>query len=536
MKIQFLGAARTVTGSCHVVEACGRRFCVDCGMHQGNRAIETRNRGTGAYRPRELDFILITHAHIDHSGLLPLLVREGFDKPVYCTGATASLLHIMLEDSAHIQEMEAGRRSAKYDRRGLKSPAPALYTLEDAQRAAALLTVVDYHKAFAPAPGISVTCYDAGHILGSGTLRLEIAERDESVSLVFSGDIGRKGALIVRDPEQPPVADYVFMESTYGDRNHKNETTSADELAEAIAYSHARGEKVIIPAFAVERTQEILYCLHVLNRDGRLPGDMPVIVDSPLAIRATEIFQRNYELFDDEAKKLLTGGENPFDLPCLRFTLSGDESRAVNTMRGPAVVISASGMCNAGRIRHHLKHNIWRPGASIVFVGYQAVGTPGRKLVEKAKKITLFGEDVEVAARIFTINGFSGHAGQSQLLDWFSPLAAGGARLALIHGEERAQAALAGLVEQRFGIAPLIPEYLEELVLEKGRVAQSLPRGEAARPSVDWGHLTGEVERKWAIFKDRLASVREKPWEEQTDMEEALARMDYAVTRLLSRL
>jgi metallo-beta-lactamase family protein len=536
MKIQFLGAAKTVTGSCHVIEARGRRFCVDCGMHQGNKAIESRNRDTRAYRPRELDFILITHAHIDHSGLLPLLVREGFDKPVYCTGATAALLQIMLEDSAHIQETEAGRRSAKYKRRGLKSPAPALYTLEDAQKATALLTVVEYRKAFAPAPGISVTYYDAGHILGSGSLRLEIAENDESVSLVFSGDIGRKGALIVRDPEQPPRADYVFMESTYGDRNHKNESTSADELAEAVAYSHARGEKVIIPAFAVERTQEILYCLHVLHRDGRLPGDMPVIVDSPLAIRATEIFQRNYELFDDEAKKLLAGSGNPFSLPNLRFTLSSDESRAVNAMRGSAVVISASGMCNAGRVRHHLKHNIWRPGASIVFVGYQAVGTPGRKLVENIKKITLFGEDVDVAARIFTINGFSGHAGQSQLLDWFKPLAVKGTRLVLIHGEERAQIALAGLIEQRFGIAPLVPDHLEELVLEKGRVAHSVPHEEAARPAVDWDFLTGEVERKWAMFKDRIASVREKPWDEQTDMEEALARMDYAMTRLLSRL
>jgi metallo-beta-lactamase family protein len=263
---------------------------------------------------------------------------------------------------------------------------------------------------------------------------------------------------------------------------------------------------------------------------------MPVIVDSPLAIRATEIFQRNYGLFDDETKKLLTGGEKPFDLPCLRYALGSDESRAVNAMRGPAVVISASGMCNAGRIRHHLKHNVWRSGASIVFVGYQAVGTLGRKLVENAKKITLFGEDTEVAARIFTINGFSGHAGQSQLLDWFGPLAVRGTRLVLTHGEERAQTALAGLVERRFGIAPLIPDYLEELVLERGRVAQSVRHEDAARPSVNWDFLTGEVERKWAIFKGRLASVREKPWEEQKDTEDALARMDYAMTRLLSRL
>jgi metallo-beta-lactamase family protein len=442
----------------------------------------------------------------------------------------------MLEDSAHIQEMEALRQREKYERRGLKNPLPPLYTVEDAQKAANLLTVVEYHKTFTPAPGLNAVYYDAGHILGSASLRLEITEQDENVSLIFSGDIGRKGALIVRDPERPPAADYVFMESTYGDRDHKNEVSSADELAEAITYSHTRGEKVIIPAFAVERTQEILYCLHLLHREGRLPGDMPVIVDSPLAIRATEIFQRNYDLFDDEAKKMLAGNENPFALPNLRFTLSSDESRAINTICGPAVVISASGMCNAGRIRHHLRHNIWRPGASIVFVGYQAAGTPGRKLVENARKITLFGEDVEVAARIFTINGFSGHAGQSQLLDWLKPFVLEGTRLVLVHGEEPAQNILAGLIKQQFNITALIPDYLEELALEKSGQPRTVKHEAAAKPAINWDFLTAEVERKWAIFKDKLPLVRERPWVEQTDMEEALAKMDYAITRLISRL
>ncbi|MDR1777159.1 MAG: MBL fold metallo-hydrolase [Desulfovibrio sp.] len=536
MKVRFLGAAKTVTGSCHVIEAAGGRFCVDCGMHQGNKAIESRNSDVRAYRPRELDFILMTHAHIDHSGLLPMLVREGFDKPVYCTGATAALLRVMLEDSAHIQETEAQRRSEKYRRRGLKNPRPPLYTVDDARKAVNLLRVVDYHQPFEPAPGVSTVFYDAGHILGSGTLRLEIMEDGQPLSLIFSGDIGRKGALIVRDPEQPPIADYIFMESTYGDRDHKNESDSADELAEALAWSYARKEKVIIPAFAVERTQEILYCLHMLNRDGRLPGDMPVIVDSPLAIRATEIFQNNYELFDDEAKKLLADRENPFALPNLRFTLSSDESRALNSTRGPAVVISASGMCNAGRVLHHLKHNIWRPGASVVFVGYQAAGTPGRKLVEKAKKISLFGEDMEVAARILTINGFSGHAGQGQLLDWLAPLAVRDARLVLIHGEERAQNALAALIKQRFGMDALIPGYLDEIVLEKGRAVRTEAVEEAAHPAVNWEFLTAEVERKWAIFKSKADSLGDRPWVEQTDTEEALAKLDYALTRLISRL
>ena len=536
MKVQFLGAAKTVTGSCYMIEACGKRFCVDCGMHQGNKAIEQRNRDVKPYQPENIDFVLITHAHIDHSGLLPLLAKNGFDKPVYCTKGTSDLLEIMLQDSAHIQEMEAQWEAKKYDRRGLKNPPAALYTVEDAQKAATLFQAVDYHKTFEPAPGIRVTYYDAGHILGSGSLRLEAEEDGKTTSMIFSGDIGRPQSLIVRDPENPPRADYVFMESTYGARNHKNESTSTEELAEAVAYSHARGEKVIIPAFAVERTQEVLYCLHMLNSQGKLPEDMPVFVDSPLAIRATEIFERNRELFDEDAKALLGSGDDPFSLPNLHYTLSTAESQAINEISGPAIVISASGMCNAGRIKHHLKHNIWRPGASVVFVGYQAVGTPGRKLVEQAKKITLFGEDMEVKARIFTINGFSGHAGQSQLLDWLAPLTGDGTQVVLVHGENSAQTTLAGLIQERFSLAPLIPEYLEEMVLEGGRVAQTVLHESQAHPKVDWNFLTGELERKWDMFKGKLADVEGRPWVEQTELQEALAKMDYAMTRLLSRM
>ena len=255
MKVQFLGAAQTVTGSCYVIEACGKRFCVDCGMHQGNKAIEERNRDASVYRPEALDFILVTHAHIDHSGLLPLMVKEGYARPIYCTRATGELLELMLQDSAHIQEMEAQWEAKKFSRRGLSNPPEALYTTEDALKTNELLHTVEYHSEFEPAPGIKVTYYDAGHILGSGTLRIEAHEDGKTTSLIFSGDIGRPQALIVRDPETPPQADYIFMESTYGDRNHKNESTSDAELADAIAYSYGKGEKVIIPAFAVERTQ-----------------------------------------------------------------------------------------------------------------------------------------------------------------------------------------------------------------------------------------------------------------------------------------
>ena len=540
MKIQFLGAARTVTGSCHMIEAAGSRFSIDCGMHQGNRAIEARNRNLTPYRPRALDFVILTHAHMDHAGLLPALVAGGFTGPIYCTTATADLLGVMLEDSAHIQEMEAEREAKKFRRRGLKHPPAPLYTVEDARKAAALLRPVDYHAPFAPAPGVRAVLHDAGHILGSGTVRLEVKEGGAQTSLNFSGDIGRPDALIVRDPETPPSADYVFMESTYGDRNHKNEGESEAELASAIAWAHGHGEKVIIPAFAVERSQEVLYCLLNVWRSGGLPDDMPIFLDSPLAIRATEIFTRHGELFDEAARALYHDADAAAFMARVRYTLSAQESMRINALDGPAIVISASGMCNAGRIRHHLRHNLWRPGASVVFVGYQAQGTPGRRLVEKAASLRLFGEEVACAARIFTINGFSGHAGQSQLLDWLAPLAegAGGRRpqVVLVHGEPKAQAALGALIKERFGIAPLVPDYLEQLTLEGRRVAE-VERHEEARPPVDLTALTEDLERKLALLREKTAAPpRDEQAELSEELSEALARLDGELTRLLGRM
>ena len=535
MKVQLLGAARTVTGSCYMIEACGARFTVDCGMHQGNKAIEERNLNTEIYRPAQLDFILMTHAHIDHSGLLPRMVHDGFKKPIYCTAATAELLGIMLEDSAHIQEMEAQWRAQKYSRRGKKSPAPALYTVDDARNTVPFLHSVDYHQSFEPHPGIKATYFDAGHILGSAFILVEATEDGKTTRVLFSGDLGRPQALIVRDPEMPVAADYMFMESTYGDRDHNNEIGAADELAEAIAYSYAKGEKVIIPAFAVERTQEILYCLHNLSRQGKLPPDMPVFVDSPLAIRATAIFAKHKELFDKETTALLAKGDDPFELPNLTYTLSADESRALNELPGPAIILSASGMCNAGRIKHHLRHNLWKPGASIVFVGYQGLGTPGRKIVEKAKSIPLFGEDVPVEARIYTIGGFSAHAGQSQLLDWMEPALRQGARLVLVHGEEKAQKTLAGLVEQRYGVTPIIPDYMEELELTTGTAPVRVAAPEnLAHPRVDWEFLTDEIEGKWRRFKTKLDTLEQRPWVEQTELRERMERFNYELTRLIS--
>ena len=481
MKIKFLGAARTVTGSCFVIETDSARFAVDCGMHQGSDAIEKRNLDIAPYDPAHIDFFLLTHAHIDHSGLLPRMVASGFHGPVYTTEPTADLVNILLLDSAHIQEVEAEGKNKRLRRTGLKADALALYTTADAEAVAPLIKTRKYGEMFSPAPGIRVRFHDAGHILGSAMVELFIEENGAAVKLVFSGDIGRPNQLLMKDASLVTQADFLFMESTYGNRNHKGEQESLDELAEAIAYSYKNGEKVVIPAFAVERTQEILYSLHLLLSAGKLPKDMPVYLDSPLAIKATEIFRRYHAYLDGETQDLLKNGEDPLRLPNLKMSTSTADSIQINETKEAAIVISASGMCNAGRIKHHLRHNLWKTGASIVFVGFQAEGTPGRRIVDGAKKIRIFNEDIAVAARIFTINGFSAHAGQDQLLDWLADVRSKSTQVFLVHGEFSAQEHLAGLIRERFGLSVTIPEYLEEIILKPGAPVEEikLPRGVA---------------------------------------------------------
>lgn len=536
MKITFLGAAQTVTGSCYVIETGSVRFAVDCGMFQGNSAIEERNFETGNYRPQDLDFILLTHAHIDHSGLLPRMVSQGFKGSIYCTAPTADLAALMLEDSAHIQEMEHEWKSRHNKRRGEPDDADseALYGTEDALATAKLFRPVQFGSEITPAPGIKITFRHAGHILGAAFLDLTVTEDGKSTRLVFSGDLGRPGALLLPDAEKPVTPDWLFVESTYGDRDHRGESDTLEELAGAIAFSHDRREKVIIPAFAVERTQEILYSLLILKKQNRLPSDMPIYVDSPLASKATQVFMkyadhlRTPEFTEDDFK------DSPDGL--VRFTQSAQESQKLNTMEGPAIILSASGMCNAGRIRHHLRHNLWKEGVSIVFVGYQAMGTPGRKLVDGAKTLRLFGEDVAVAAKIFTINGFSAHAGQSQLLEWIGSMARPGMKIALVHGEPKAQEILAGLIKERFGITPTIPEYLEEATIEGTAAEVHVPSPSRTRPRVDWNFLAGELEQRAAQVRERLAHIDDIPWEEQTELRDRLVEIERDLVLFLSRL
>ncbi|WP_300157459.1 MBL fold metallo-hydrolase [Solidesulfovibrio sp.] len=535
MKVKFLGAAGTVTGSCHVVSTDAVRFAVDCGMHQGSDVIERRNLDVGVYEPRGMDFFLLTHAHIDHSGLLPRMVKTGFSGKVYCTPPTRDLLGIMLEDSAHIQEMEAEWASRKNKRHGGRA-VEALYTRADAAAAVRRLVAVPYGEAFSPAPGVTAIYHDAGHILGSAFIELSLEEGGRRTRMLFSGDLGRPDQLLVNDPDQPVDADYLFLEGTYGDRDHKDVEQSRDELAQAIAYASKGGGKVIIPAFAVERTQEVLFCLHLLQKDGKIPADMPVFVDSPLAIKATEIFRRHPEYMDDETRDYFGRGEDPLSLPHLRFTESTDQSREINTLNGPAIVIAASGMCNAGRIKHHLRHNLWRPESCVVFVGFQAMGTPGRKIVDGARSIRLLGEEINVAAKVFTIGGFSSHAGQSQILKWLTHFKVNHPQVFLVHGEQKALTILSGLIKERFGLKVRIPQYLEEYTLEPGTEPSVAVDEAKARPRIDWdvllAELAGRVERMRAQ-KDALAA---RSPEEQAEWSQRLAAVDGDLLRLLSEM
>lgn len=436
MKITCLGAARTVTGSSYLVEKDDDNcFLVDCGLFQGSRQIERRNWLGTAYRPKDLQAIFITHAHIDHSGLVPRVVRLGYDQPVYATEATCELLRILWLDSAHIQEMEAEWQSRKNKRQG-KRGVEVLYETKDAEAAIALLKPVKLDQEHELVPGVLSRFVGAGHILGAASLLLTLQGKGGCHRVGFSGDLGRPGQLILPDANSLPKPDTLFMETTYGGRLHKSLDDSQHELVQVVKDAYAEGGKVVIPAFAVERTQELLYTLSQASRDGDLPPDMPVYLDSPLAIAATEIFRKHPELYDTEAKDLLKNGYKPLDFPNLRFTPTTADSQAINEHHGPAIIIAGNGMASAGRIKHHLKHNLWRENCHVVIVGFQAQGTTGRLLVEGAPKVKIFREDVAVKAHVHTIGGFSAHADQKELLEWLGVLAHPGLKVNLMHGEE----------------------------------------------------------------------------------------------------
>lgn len=463
MKLSFLGAAREVTGSCYLVETDQVRFLVDCGMVQGGSDASLRNRKPFDFDPRYIDFVLLTHAHIDHSGLLPKLTVSGFSGPIYTTSATADLLSVMLLDSAHIQEMEAER--AARNRRKSVHPESPIYTIADANNCLQQIRPIDYDKNFAPHTSVACMFRDAGHILGSAIIEIQVTEGSRTTKIVASGDLGQPGRPILRDPTIVEEADVLLIESTYGDRDHKDLPTTLEELAQIIEYTfHKHKGNVIVPAFAVGRTQELIYHLHQLTEQGRL-SHLNIFVDSPMAVAVTKITQKHFELFDTEAKRISEWHALKKNQPSLHFVADVSESIALNQIHSGAIIISASGMCDAGRIKHHLRHNLGRPECSVLITGYQANGTLGRRLVDGEKLVRIFGKEVIVRASIYTLGGFSAHADQHALMTWADGFRKPPGRTFVVHGEPAAASAFAAQLRMQKKWIVDVPEIGQSYLL-----------------------------------------------------------------------
>jgi metallo-beta-lactamase family protein len=458
MKLTFCGAAGTVTGSCHLLEMDNKKILLDTGLFQGGSEADELNYEQLRFNPSEIDMLILSHAHIDHSGRIPLLVKRGFKGKIITSEPTHELCKIMLPDSAFIQESEAEWKSRKRKRAGKGTTEP-LYTVKDAEASLELFQSVEYNKIISIDSNISIRIKDAGHILGSAIIELWIREKGEEFKLVFSGDLGNTDVPIMNDPTVIEDADYVIMEATYGDRLHNEIQEKNSVLHDIIIDTLARNGNVVIPSFAIERTQEILYVLNMLkeSKDSKL-RNVPVYVDSPLAINATKIFQSFLPYFDEDAQKLIKNGDNPFDFPNLKFTRTADESKAINSTEGSSIIISASGMCEAGRIKHHLKHNLWREESSVVFVGYQAENTLGRRIKDGEKVVKVFGEEIAVKCKVHSIAGFSAHADQKGLLKWIGDFKKKPKKVFLVHGEESSLRELSKLIETELGISSEIAQ------------------------------------------------------------------------------
>ncbi len=486
MKVTFLGATKTVTGSNFLVEAAGKKFLVDCGMYQGKAEDEWENSAPFAYDVHDIDFMLLTHAHIDHSGRIPKLYKEGYRNPIYATKATCELCSIMLPDSGHIQEMEIEWKNRKRVRKGL-DPEPPLYTAEEATKCLEVFSPIKYDEIIDISDKIHVRFNDAGHMLGSAIIEIWAEEDGKTTKAVFTGDLGNNDIPLLSSPTMIDDADYLVMESTYGGRLHNRNDDKAEMFLNIVSETLDKGGTVVIPSFAVGRTQEILYELNNL-KDIRTDEEfrkkyetlmrVPVYVDSPLAISATQIFKDNMDIFDEETQKIMRRGDNPLEFPGLQFTRTAEESKELNEKNESSIIISASGMCEVGRIKHHLKHNLWNPNSTILFVGYQAPGTLGRKIVDGAKKVKIFGEEIAVNARIEYIEGYSGHADQEWLLNFVYSFLRKPKTIFLVHGEPEGQVILKQKLQGTTQIPVIIPEYGEEYELNEevqrlGRVREA---------------------------------------------------------------
>lgn len=521
MKIKFCGASTGVTGSCHLLTSGEHKILLDCGQFQGGKAQDALNYEKFPFEPSEIECVVLSHAHIDHCGRLPLLTKRGFEGKIYCTDATADLLSVMLKDSAYIHEKETEWKNRKAERAGREQVEP-LYTIEDAEKALSLVSPILYDQQIEINSDMKIVFNDAGHILGSAITELWVTEDDKESKIVFSGDLGMEGRPILRDPTYIKKADYVIMETTYGNRIHKELGTGVDKLIEIILNTTRRGGNVVIPSFAVGRTQELIYELNRFydsNNEYRKELDkIFVYIDSPMATTATEIFRRNAQVFDEETREYILKGDNPLEFKNLKFTRSSKESQDLNFNKEPKIIISASGMCEAGRIRHHLKHNLWNPKNSIVFVGYQGQGTLGRSLVEGIKMVTLFGEEIQVNAEIHNLEGFSGHADQNGLFAWLAHFEEKPKQIFLVHGEEESKKDFAKLVNEKLSYEPIVVMGNSEFELDMNK--SEIVNMDSAREQ--------------AAEADKIQKVRDKLSSIHLDLEQILYSANLAVEENIS--
>jgi metallo-beta-lactamase family protein len=521
MKIKFCGASTGVTGSCHLLTSGEHKILLDCGQFQGGKAQDALNYEKFPFEPSEIECVVLSHAHIDHCGRLPLLTKRGFEGKIYCTDATADLLSVMLKDSAYIHEKETEWKNRKAERAGREQVEP-LYTIEDAEKTLSLVSPILYDQQIEINHDMKIVFNDAGHILGSAITELWVTEDDKESKIVFSGDLGMEGRPILRDPTYIKKADYVIMETTYGNRIHKELGSGVEKLIEIILNTTRRGGNVVIPSFAVGRTQELIYELNRFydsNNGYRKELDkIFVYVDSPMATTATEIFRRNAQVFDEETREYILKGDNPLEFKNLKFTRSSKESQDLNFNKEPKIIISASGMCEAGRIRHHLKHNLWNPKNSIVFVGYQGQGTLGRSLVEGIKMVTLFGEEIQVNAEIHNLEGFSGHADQNGLFAWLAHFEQKPKQIFLVHGEEESKKDFAKLVNEKLSYEPIVVMGNSEFELDMNK--SEIVNMDSAREQ--------------AAEADKIQKVRDKLSSIHLDLEQILYSANLAVEENIS--
>lgn len=529
MKIQFCGAAGTVTGSCFLVTTGETKFLIDCGMFQGSKELKERNYYSFLFNPQDIQFVLLTHTHIDHSGLLPKLFKKGFSGPVYTTKSTKELCTIVLPDSGHIQEMEVERKNRKLSRSGGQLLEP-IYTMKDAQDCMKYFKGYNYNEEIIISPEISVHFLDAGHILGSAIIEVLIKEGDKRSKLVFSGDLGNINQPLIEDPTDVSEADVLIMESTYGNRYHLETENKLEVLGRVVKNTYRKGGNLIIPSFAVERTQDLVYDLKKLKDSGQLPP-MEIYIDSPMAVEATKVFINNPQCLDSEATNLINcnGNNTLLEGPGIHYVLSTEESIDLNKVKKNAIIISASGMADAGRIKHHLKHNLWRKESTVLFVGYQAEGTLGRRILEGEKKVKIHGEEIAVRADIEVIDGYSAHADQKGLLDWLRRFRKRPRKVFLVHGEEEALNALERVIEAELGLDVQIARYNAFYDLEHG-VEETV---EVPVILQSYKEIAG-ISEAFLVIKDRISQMAKHKGKDVRELQRILAQL-HEIEREISK-